>query len=158
MAEWKPWLDPEFKSSFTLDPDFKPSLTSDGKYLVQPSELDPDFNMVGDGEYPAIPPDYRDDNGIPVPKISKKARLWMIVRRFGKCAFWGGAATFATTRDLTLTGIVALIGGIGAGTDKLIKETRKVAGKPSMMDIIKRWLVLIQDTIKFIRNNKGGGK
>ena len=61
-------------------------------------------------------------------KLSKRTRLWIASKRFVKGAICGGGATFATTRDLTLTGIGALIGGVGAAGEKLIKETNKANG------------------------------
>ena len=94
---------------------------SDGKY-----PLDDDFiDGINDGKHDnsmAI------NNPVLPTKASKRDRIWMTARRFGKGAFWGGVGTFATTRDLALTGIGALIGGVGAAGEKLIKETNKSNG------------------------------
>jgi len=127
----------------------------------------PNFKTVGDGKYP-LDDDFIDgindgkhDNSnavnIPVPptETSKRDRIWMTTRRFGKGALWGGVGTFATTRDLALTGIGALIGGVGAAGEKLIKETNKSNG--STLTLANVWKEVSEAIIaiyKFLNQKK----
>lgn len=119
---------------------------------------DPHFRPSNDGDFPDMPSDHPENTGLTPVKVSRKDRAWMVARRVGKGAFWGGVSTFATTRDLTLTAIGAAIGGIGAGGEKLIKENRKAQGKPSWQTVVKEvWEAVraICDYIKANKANKG---
>lgn len=107
---------------------------------------------VTDGELPPMPHDHVHHERPKPSEVSLGDKAWRIARRVGKGAFWGGISTFATTRDLTLTAIGATIGGIGAGSEKLIKETRKAKGKPSWQIVVKKWLEAIGITLEFLKD------
>ena len=114
----------------------------------------PSFVPVNDGEYPLMPPDYQHDPGLINTKVTKRERFWMGFRRGGKIGIEAGVVSFATTGDWIKSVVVGGGTGITAGGFKVVRETRKLAGKPSLLDIIKRWLVLIRDTMELIKTSR----
>jgi len=119
----------------------------------------PSFVPVNDGEYPLMPPDKQHDPGLTLGKATKRAILWMSARRFVKGAICGGGAVFATTRDLPLTVIGAILGGLGQATEKLMKENNKANG--STLTLANVWKEVSEAIIaiyKFLKQKKTSRK
>ena len=101
-----------------------------------------------------------DNPGLTPVKVSRKVRAWMVARRFGKGALSGAASAFVptliATRDfgsaVTASAIGAVVGGVGMGSEKLIKENRKAAGKPPFSVLVKEWMEAIRVTIQYFKD------
>lgn len=123
---------------------------------------DPHFRPSNDGDFPDMPHVHPENTGVTPIKVSRKDRAWMVARRVGKGALSGAASAFVptliATRDIGSAVIAsaygAVVGGVGMGSEKLIKENRKAAGKPSLATVAKEVWEAIRAIYDYIKANK----